>query len=33
VGGSTLRATPVVVDGILVAQNVDGELTAFRLGQ
>jgi outer membrane protein assembly factor BamB len=32
-GGSTLRATPVVVDGILVAQNVDGELTAFRLGQ
>lgn len=32
-GGATLRATPVVVDGILVAQNVDGELTAFRLGQ
>ena len=32
-GGTTLRATPVVVDGILVAQNVDGELTAFRLGQ
>lgn len=32
-GGSTLRATPVVADGILVAQNVDGDLTAFRLGQ
>lgn len=32
-GGASLRATPVVVDGILVAQNVDGELTAFRLGQ
>ena len=30
-GGEALRATPVVADGILVAQNVDGELTAFRL--
>ncbi|TWI11580.1 outer membrane protein assembly factor BamB [Aerolutibacter ruishenii] len=32
-GGDALRAAPVVVDGILVAQNVDGKLTAFRLAQ
>jgi outer membrane protein assembly factor BamB len=33
VGGDALRAAPVVADGILVIQNVDGELSAFRLGQ
>lgn len=33
VGGDAVRATPVVVEGILVVQNVDGELSAFRLGQ
>lgn len=33
VGGDAVRAAPVVVDGILVVQNVDGELSAFRLGQ
>jgi outer membrane protein assembly factor BamB len=33
VGGSALRAAPVVADGVLVVQNVDGELSAFRLGQ
>lgn len=33
VGGDALRASPVVADGILVAQDVDGELAAFRLGQ
>jgi len=33
VGGDALRAAPVVADGVLVVQNVDGELTAFRLGQ
>ena len=32
-GGDALRATPVVADGILIVQNVDGELSAFRLGQ
>lgn len=30
-GGEALRAAPVVVDGVLVAQNADGELSAFRL--
>ena len=30
-GGDALRAAPVVVDGILVVQNIDGELSAFRL--
>ena len=30
-GGELLRATPVVADGVLVVQNVDGELSAFRL--
>lgn len=33
VGGDALRAAPVVADGVLVVQNVDGELSAFRLGQ
>lgn len=31
-GGETLRGAPVVADGILVAQNVDGELVAFAIG-
>lgn len=31
--GDALRGSPVVADGILVAQDVDGELAAFRLGQ
>lgn len=30
-GGTPLRAAPVVADGILIAQNTDGELSAFRL--
>lgn len=33
VGRDALRAAPVVVDGVLVVQSVDGELSAFRLGQ
>jgi outer membrane protein assembly factor BamB len=33
VSGNSLRGTPAVADGILVAQDVDGELAAFRLGQ
>lgn len=33
VGRDALRAAPVVVDGVLVVQNVDGKLSAFRLGQ
>lgn len=33
VGGKPLRAAPVVADGVLVVQNVEGELSAFRLGQ
>lgn len=33
VSGDALRGTPVVADGVLVAQDVDGELAAFRLGQ
>ena len=28
-----LRGSPVVADGILVAQDIDGDLAAFRLGQ
>lgn len=32
-GGKPFRAAPVVVDGIALVQNTDGELTAFRLGQ
>lgn len=31
VGGKALKAAPVVADGIAIVQNVDGELTAFRL--
>lgn len=31
VGGKAVRAKPVVADGILLVQNVEGELTAFRL--
>lgn len=30
-GGKALRAKPVVADGILLVQNVEGELSAFRL--
>ncbi|MEO6365864.1 MAG: outer membrane protein assembly factor BamB [Luteimonas sp.] len=33
VGGKAIKAQPVVVDGILVVQNTNGELSAFRLGQ
>lgn len=32
-GGDALLAQPVSVDGILLVQNVDGKLTAFRLAQ
>ncbi|KRG44696.1 outer membrane protein assembly factor BamB [Stenotrophomonas pictorum JCM 9942] len=32
-GGDALRAQPLVADGILLVQNVDGKLTAFRLAQ
>ncbi len=31
VGGQSVRAKPVVADGILIVQNVEGELTAFKL--
>jgi len=31
VGGDALRAAPVVSDGVLLVQNIDGEVTAFRL--
>ncbi len=31
VGGESVLAQPVVVDGILIAQNTDGELTAFQV--
>ncbi|UWX04789.1 outer membrane protein assembly factor BamB [Pseudoxanthomonas sp. NC8] len=31
VGGKAIKAQPVVVDGILLVQNVEGGLTAFRL--
>ncbi|MGN7917729.1 outer membrane protein assembly factor BamB [Lysobacter antibioticus] len=31
VGGKLLRAAPVVADGVLIVQNVEGELTAFKL--
>ncbi len=30
-GGDVLQSAPVVVDGVLVVQNVDGQLSAFRL--
>ena len=32
-GGEALRASPVVVDGILVVQNIEGEISAWRIGQ
>jgi outer membrane protein assembly factor BamB len=31
VGGKAIKAAPVVADGIALVQNVNGELTAFRL--
>jgi len=31
VGGDAVRAAPVVADGVLLVQNIDGEVTAFRL--
>jgi len=33
VGRDALRAAPIVVDGVLVVQGVDGKVSAFRLGQ
>ena len=30
-GGKALRAKPVIVDGILLVQNVEGQLSAFQL--
>ncbi|MGH8083819.1 MAG: outer membrane protein assembly factor BamB [Lysobacter sp.] len=33
VGGDPLRATPVVADGILIVQDIEGDLRAYRLGQ
>lgn len=33
VGRDALRAAPVTADGILVVQNVDGEISAFRLAE
>jgi outer membrane protein assembly factor BamB len=33
VGKDALRAAPVVADGILVAQDIDGRISAYRLGQ
>jgi outer membrane protein assembly factor BamB len=30
-GGDLLQSAPVVVDGVLVVQSVDGQLSAFRL--
>ena len=32
-GGAALRGAPVVADGVLVAQNVNGDLSAYRIGQ
>jgi len=31
VGGDAVKAAPVVADGVLLVQNIDGEVTAFRL--
>ena len=31
VGGKALRDKTIVVDGVLLVQNVNGELSAFRL--
>lgn len=33
IGKDALRAAPVVVDGILVAQDIDGRINAYRLGK
>lgn len=33
VGRDAVRAAPVVADGVLVVQNVDGNLSAYRIGQ
>ena len=30
-GGAALKGSPVVVDGVLVAQNIDGDVVAFRI--
>ena len=30
-GGDAVRAAPVVADGVLLVQNIDGKVTAFRL--
>jgi outer membrane protein assembly factor BamB len=32
-GRDPLRATPVVADGILIVEDTDGGLNAYRLGQ
>ena len=32
-GGEAIRAAPRVADGILVGQNIDGQLGAYRLGE
>ncbi|MFS8063562.1 MAG: outer membrane protein assembly factor BamB [Luteimonas sp.] len=32
-GRDAVRAAPVVVDGVLVVQTIDGDLSAYRLGQ
>lgn len=32
-GRAAIRGTPVVADGILVVQNVDGDISAWRIGQ
>ncbi|UHQ18922.1 outer membrane protein assembly factor BamB [Lysobacter sp. KIS68-7] len=31
VGGDAVKAAPVVADGVLLVQNIDGKVTAFRL--
>lgn len=31
VGGEAVKAAPVVADGVLLVQNIDGEVSAFRL--
>lgn len=32
-GRAALRAAPIVADGVLVVQNVNGDLSAYRIGQ
>ena len=32
-GGAAIKAPPVVADGVVVVQNVDGDLTAWRIAQ